>query len=387
MAKRDYYEVLGVSKNASEEDIKRAYRRLAIKFHPDKNPGNKEAEEKFKECAEAYEVLSNKEKRARYDQFGHEGLRGAGMHDYSRMNVEDISSMFEDIFGGFGGFGDVFGFGGGGGGRRGRSGKSGPMRGYDLETSVLLTLEEIDSGTEKTIEFTRQDICGECKGKGTEKGKDPTRCPACGGTGQVQKSGMGGFFQMVSTCQTCRGSGKVITDPCKNCKGTGKIPKKRVVQIKIPAGVHEGQGIRVANEGEPGSNGGPRGDLYCYVQLKKHPFLERNGNNIIAVVPISFCQAALGASIEVPSLHGMKSLKIPAGTQYGDIFRIKSQGLPDLRTGTRGDELVQVNIEIPKNLSSEQEEILRKYAEVDDIDVMPQRKNFFDKVKKYFSML
>lgn len=383
MAKRDYYEVLGVDKTAGEDELKRAYRRLAIKYHPDKNPGDKEAEEKFKECAEAYEVLSDKEKRARYDQFGHEGLRGAGMHDYSHMNVQDISSMFEEIFGGFGGgIGDMFGF---GGSRKQRASRSGPMRGYDLETSVLLTLEEIETGAEKTIEFTRQDNCADCKGKGTAKGKEPSKCPACGGSGQVSKNGMGGFFQMVSTCQTCRGAGKVITDPCQKCRGTGKIPKKRVITVKIPAGVHEGQGIRVANEGEPGSNGGPRGDLYCYVQIKKHPFLQRDGNSIVAAVPISFCQATLGATIEVPSLHGMKSLKIPAGTQHGDVFRIKGQGLPDIRTHSKGDELVQVFVEIPKKLSSEQEELLRKYAEKEDINVSPKRKSFLHKVKEYFN--
>ncbi len=385
MAKRDYYEVLGLEKNASEDDIKRAYRRFAIKYHPDKNPGDKEAEEKFKECAEAYEVLSDQAKRTRYDQYGHDGLRGSGMHDYSRMNVEDVSSMFEDIFGGFGGVGDLFGFGGGSSSGRKKGRKSGPMRGYDLETSVLLTLEEIAKGAEKTIEFTRQDICTDCSGSGCAKGKAPTNCPACGGSGQVAKSGMGGFFQMVSTCQTCRGTGKVITDPCKKCKGSGRIPKKRVVTIKVPAGVHEGQGIRVGNEGEPGSNNGPRGDLYCYVQIKNHPFLQRDGDNLIAVVPISFTQATLGAEIDVPSLTGMKSLKIPAGTQHGDVFRIKDQGLPDIRSGHRGDELVQVIIEIPKKLNSEQEKLLREFAKTEDTIIMPKKKNFFDKVKDYFN--
>lgn len=381
MAKRDYYEVLGVEKNASADQIKSAYRKLAIKYHPDKNPGDKEAETKFKECAEAYEVLSDSNKRARYDQFGHDGLRGAGMHDYSHMNVQDISDMFGDIFSGFG-IGDLFGF---GGSRRGSSRKSGPTRGYDLETSVLLTLEEVSKGSEKTIEFTRQDECSDCKGSGCQKGKAPTRCPACNGSGQVAKSGMGGFFQMVSTCERCRGAGKIITDPCQKCRGTGRIAKKRMVTIKVPAGVHEGQGIRVANEGEPGFNGGPRGDLYCYVQLKKHPFLERDGNNLIAVVPISFTQAALGAEIDVPSLSGMQKLKISAGTQHGDIFRIKGKGLPDIRTARVGDQLVQVVLEIPRRLTAHQEELLRKFAQTEDNDVMPKSKGFFDKLKEYFN--
>lgn len=382
--KRDYYEVLGVERNASADDIKRAYRRLAIKYHPDKNPDNKEAEAKFKECSEAYEVLSNPEKRKQYDQFGHEGLRGAGMHDFSRMNVEDISSMFSDIFGGFG-FGDLFGF-GGRGGRSGRGSRTrtGASRGYDLETTVELSLEDVAEGCEKTIEFTRQDICESCKGNGSTPGSQPQKCPSCQGSGQVAKAGLGGFFQMVSTCPQCRGTGQIITDPCKSCRGTGKVPKKRVVTIKVPAGVHEGQGIRVANEGEPGAHGGPRGDLYAYVRLKQHPFLERNGNNLVAIVPISFTQAALGASIQVPSLDGTRSLKIPPGSQYGDVFRIRGQGLPDLRTSTRGDQLVQIHIEIPKKLNSRQQELLREFAETEDRDVMPKVKGFFEKLKNYF---
>jgi molecular chaperone DnaJ len=376
MAKRDYYEVLGIDKKASSDDIKRAYRRLAIKYHPDKNPGDAEAEQKFKECTEAYEVLSNPEKRQRYDQFGHEGLKGSGMHDYSRMNVEDIFSMFnmDDIFGDF--------FGGRRGGGRRRS--SGPMRGYDLETTVELTLEEIAAGAEKTIEFTRQDTCPNCNGSGSAKGKPPGRCSTCNGTGQVQKTGLGGFFQMVSTCPTCKGRGTVITDPCKKCKGTGQVPKKRTISVKIPAGVHEGQGIRVSGEGEPGKNGGPRGDLYCYVRVKAHPFLMRDGNDLVATVPVTFTQAALGATIEVPSLEGSKQFKIPAGTQNGNVFRIKGQGLVDLRTKRKGDELIRVTVEIPRNLTAEQKKLLTAFAETEDKNVMPESKGFFDRLKEYF---
>lgn len=372
MAKRDYYEVLGIGKSASQDEIKKAYRRLALKYHPDKNPDNKEAEDKFKECSEAYEVLSNEDKRRTYDQFGHDGLRGSGMHDFSRMNADDISSIFGDIFG------DFFGFGGGGRSSR----RKGPQRGLDLETTVELTLQEVAKGTEKKIEFTRQDECDSCNGTGCAKGSQPSTCSTCGGSGQVARGG--GFFQMVSTCPACGGTGKVITNPCKKCKGTGRIPKKRTITVKIPAGVHEGQGIRVAGEGEPGKLGGPRGDLYCYVRLQAHPFLMRDNSNLIAVVPISFTQATLGGSIEVPSLEGTRQLKIPAGTQYGDVFRIKGQGLPDLRTGRIGDQLVRVTIEIPKRLSGEQEDLLRKFSDIENEDILPERTNFFEKLKNYF---
>ena len=371
--KRDYYEVLGVEKGASADDIKRAYRRQAIKFHPDKNPGDKEAEAKFKECAEAYEVLSDGDKRKQYDQFGHEGLRSSGVHDYSHMKVDDIFSMFgfEDMFG------DLFG-----GGRRRSTRPGGPTKGFDLETTVELSLEEVSNGTEKTIEFTRQDACTACNGSGAAQGTKPAKCPTCGGTGQVAQGG--GFFQMITTCPRCHGAGQVITDPCKTCRGSGKIPHKRVVTIKIPAGVHEGQGIRVAGEGEPGKFNGPRGDLYCYVRVKQHPFLQRDGNDLICVIPVSFTQAALGATIDVPSLSGKKQLKIVSGTQHGDVFRIRGQGLPDMRTGRSGDELIQVLIEIPKKLNSKQEQLLRDFAAMEDKTVMPQSTGFFEKLKKYF---
>ncbi len=374
MAKRDYYEVLGVNKGASADEIKRAYRRMAMKYHPDKNPDDKAAEEKFKECAEAYEVLSDAEKRKQYDQFGHEGLRGSGMHDFSRMNVDDIFSMF--------GFDDLFGGIFGGRGRRTAKPRTGPARGFDLETTVELTLGEIANGAEKTIEFTRQDSCTECGGSGAAKGSKPSRCPTCKGQGQVARSS--GFFQMVSECPQCRGSGDIITNPCKHCKGTGRIPKKRMVSIKIPPGVHEGQGIRVAGEGEPGRYGGPRGDLYCYVRIKQHDFLERNGNDLIAVVPITFTQATLGATIDVPSLEGKRELKVPPGTQYGSVFRIKGKGLPDIRTHRRGDQLVQVTIETPTKLNSAQEDLLREFAKTENKRVSPKAQGFFEKLKKSF---
>jgi len=379
MAKRDYYDVLGVDKKASTDDIKRAYRWLAIKYHPDKNPDNKEAEAKFKECAEAYEVLSDSNKRQRYDQFGHDGLRGAGVHDYSHMNVGDIGDIFGDMFGDV--FGDIFG------GRRSRrsSGRQGPSRGYDLETTVQLTLEEVAAGCEKTIEFTRQDTCSECSGSGVAKGKQPSKCTTCGGSGQVQRAGLGGFFQMVSTCPQCRGTGQIIKDPCKKCKGKGQVPKKRKLSVKIPAGVHEGQGIRVSGEGEPGRMGGPRGDLYCYVRVKAHPFLMRDGSNLVVTIPLSFTQMALGGMIDVPTLESTRQLKIPAGSQHGSIMRIRGQGLPDIRSGHKGDLLVQLVVEIPKKLSAEQEQLLRNYAKTEEVDVNSESKSFFEKIKNHFN--
>jgi molecular chaperone DnaJ len=375
MAKRDYYDVLGVGKGATADEIKRAYRRLAIKYHPDKNPGDKEAEAKFKECAEAYEVLSDEDKRKQYDQFGHEGLRSAGMHDFSRMNVEDIFSMFgfEDLFGGI--------FGGSRGGRRAAQHPD-SARGYDLETTMELSLKDIATGTEKTIEFTRQDACEECSGSGSAKGSSPVNCPACGGAGQVVRGG--GFFQMVSTCPQCKGSGRIIKNPCKKCRGSGRVPKKRTVSVKVPAGVHEGQAVRVAGEGEPGRGSGGRGDLYCYVRIKPHEFLQRDGNDLVTVVPVSFTQAALGTTIDVPSLDGTKGLKIPPGTQYGSVFRIKGQGLPDMHTHRTGDQLVQVIIETPTKLSSEQQELLKKFAEIESKNVSPKIANFFEKLKRHF---
>ena len=379
MAKRDYYEVLGVGKGTSADEIKRTYRRMAMKYHPDKNPGNKQAEAKFKEWAEAYEVLSDPEKRQRYDQFGHDGLRGMGVHDYSHMRWQDISSVFEDIFSGFGGnFGDFFGI-----SQRRSSGRTGPRKGFDLETTVELTLNEVAGGTEKTIEFTRQDICPECGGNGCAPGTGPTACPSCGGSGQVARGG--GLFQMISTCSQCRGTGKVITAICSRCRASGSVPKKRIVSVKIPASVHEGQGVRVSGEGEPGRNGGPRGDLYCYVRIKPHEFLQRDGSDLIAVVPISFTQAALGTTIDVPSLDGPKHLKIPAGTQYGSTFRIKGQGLPDMRTRRRGDQMVQVIVETPVKLNGRQKSLLTEFAESENKSVFPKSRDFFERLKKYFS--
>jgi molecular chaperone DnaJ len=373
--KRDYYEVLGVSRTASVEEIKRSYRRLAMKYHPDRNHQNKsEAEVAFKECAEAYEVLSDDEKRRRYDQFGHAGVGGG--HDFSHMDVGDIFSMFDDIFGG--GFGARPGGGGGRGGRR-------VSRGFDLETQVELTLQEVASGCEKTLEFEKQDVCETCKGSGAKPGSPPVVCVQCGGQGRIAQQGFGGMFRMVTTCPNCRGRGTVVRDHCPACRGSGRQMKQRVVTVKIPAGVHEGQAVRIAGEGEAGENGAPAGDLHCYIAIKPHPIFTRHHNDIVCQVPISFTQAALGASIEVPTLKGREQLEVAAGTQHGEVFKLKGKGLPDLRSYKNGDEIVQILIEIPRKLSERQKQLLREFATGEDGNVLPQRKSFVDKLKDVFS--
>ncbi|KPK75807.1 MAG: hypothetical protein AMJ79_09620 [Phycisphaerae bacterium SM23_30] len=370
--KQDYYEVLGVSRSAGADDIKRAYRRMALKHHPDKNPNDKEAEQKFKQCAEAYEVLSDPEKRQRYDRFGHEGLRGIGMHDFSRMGFDDIFSMFDDIFGG-----GIFG------GRRRRTRRA--SRGYDIETQVELTLKEVLTGVEKGVDFQRRDYCDQCSGSGSEPGHEPQKCAQCGGQGQVAQAGMGGLFRMVTTCPRCQGRGTFITHPCKKCRGNGRMMKSRTLSIKIPAGIRDGQAVRLTGEGEPGDNGGPRGDLYCYAKVQPHPFLLRNNDDLVIRVPISFSQAALGTTIEVPSLSGARELQIPPGTQHGMVLQIKGEGLPDIRSGKRGQLLVQILVEIPKKLSKDQKRLLHEFAQTEDKSVLPESKGFFEKLKTYFA--
>jgi len=368
--KRDYYEVLGVTKTCDVEEIKRSYRRLAMKYHPDRNQhdGKAEAEIRFKECSEAYEVLSDPPKRKKYDQFGHAGM--SGQHDFSHMDVGDIFSMFNDIFGGAAG-----------GGQRG-AGRRGPGRGFDLETQVELTLLEVAGGTEKTIEFERQDTCEICKGSGAKPGSSPVICVQCGGAGRVAQAGFGGMFRMVTTCPNCRGRGSVVRDQCTGCRGTGRQAKKRVVTVKIPAGVHEGQAIRLAGEGEAGEGGGPPGDLHCYITVKAHPMFIRQNNDLVCQVPISFTHAALGGKIEVPTLKGREELEIPSGTQHGEVFKLRGKGIPDLRSTRPGDELVQIIVEIPKKLTERQKTLLREFATLEDGSVMPQQKGFLDKLKQ-----
>ena len=377
--KRDYYEVLSVSRTADGEEIKRSYRKLAMKYHPDRAAGEgvdkAEAEIKFKECAEAYEVLSDPNRRQRYDQFGHAGMSGSGQHDFSHMDVTDIFSMFDEIFGGA---------------ARGRAGaaqarQAANRRGFDLETQVELTLSEVATGAEKTIEFEKQDLCETCKGSGAKAGTSPTVCVQCGGQGRVAQQGFGGMFRMVTTCPNCRGRGSVIRDHCNSCGGTGRQLKKRVVTVKIPAGVHEGQAVRIAGEGEPGENGQPAGDLHCYIAVRPHPVFSRHNNDIVCQVPISFTEAALGGQIEVPTLKGTEKLEIPHGTQHGEVFKLKAKGLPDIRTSRTGDEVVQIMIEIPRKLTDRQKTLLKEFAASEDEKVMPQRKGFLDKLKEVIS--
>ncbi|MCC6579543.1 MAG: molecular chaperone DnaJ [Phycisphaeraceae bacterium] len=371
---RDYYEILGVEKGASADDIKRAFRKLAMKHHPDRNPGDAEAEVKFKEASEAYEVLSDPDKRQAYDTYGHAGLRGRTGHDFSHMETGDIFSMFEDVFG------DLFG--GGGGGRR-RGGGRRAKRGYDLQTEVVLTLEEVASGTDKDVEFVRQDICPACHGTGGKPGTEPVTCITCAGAGQVQQTGLGGMFRMVTTCPACGGAGKSYAQKCPECRGSGRKPKKRLISVKIPAGIHEGQAIRVGGEGEPGDAGAPRGDLHVVIRIAQHPVFERDGDNLVMPLPISFTQAALGAVIKVPTLVGQEDLTLKHGTQFGELYRLRDKGLPNLRNGKRGDLIVMVKIEIPNRLTQEQRDLLTQYAKTEKFDVMPQSQSFWDRIKEY----
>lgn len=370
--KRDYYEILNLDRSANTDAIKRAYRKMAMKYHPDRNPDDHEAEEKFKEAAEAYEVLSNSDKRQRYDQFGHDGLRGTSGHDFSHMDAGDIFSMFDDIFGGM--------FGGGG---RGRGGGARARRGASLETVIDLELADVNNGVERDIEFTRLDHCPECGGTGGKPGTEPVSCVTCGGVGQVARSG--GIFQMVTACPACQGAGKSYSEKCGECTGSGRTPKSRLINVKIPPGIHDGQAVRIPGEGEPGDNGGPRGDLHVVVRVKQHKIFRRNDDDLILEMHISFTQASLGATVEVPTLDGSEELTIKPGTQHGTTFKLSGKGLPNLRSGRRGNIIVVAIIEIPKKLSSRQEELLREFADTEDHDVMPESRGFWDKIKEYIT--
>ena len=368
---RDYYEVLGVERDASVEVIRKAYKRCAMKFHPDRNPDDAEAEQKFKEAAEAFEVLNDSEKRQRYDRYGHDGLRGAGMHDFSGMGASDIFSMFEDLFG-------DLGLGGAFGGRRG-----GARRGYDLEAQVEIDLDDVVDGTTQTIDFTRKDLCKTCSGSGAKAGTTPAPCRMCGGHGQVAMRQ--GLFQMVRTCPDYQGAGHIITEKCEDCRGTGLRPLDREIEIKVPAGIHDGQVIRISGEGEPGTKGGPRGDLHVVVRVREHEIFTRDGDHLILPAHLSFSQAALGAKIEVPTLGGSVELSIPRGTQHGKTFVVRGAGLPNLRSGRKGDLIVQALIEIPTKLTEEQEGLLRNFAQTENHDVLPQSRGFLDKIKRYIA--
>jgi molecular chaperone DnaJ len=365
--KRDYYEVLGVHQNAHDQEIKSAYRRLAIKYHPDKNPNEKEAEEKFKEAAEAYSVLSDPDKRARYDRFGHSGMQG-GFTGFDPATFGD----FGDILGEFFGFGDIFGS------RR----RGGPERGADLRYDLKISFREAAFGLRSKVKIPRQDTCSSCEGRGTAKGKHPVMCQACHGTGQVRYQQ--GFFSISRTCSQCQGGGKIIRDPCETCRGRGRVQKEKVLEIKIPAGVDNGARLRIQNEGEAGTQGAPPGDLYVVIYVEEHPFFQRQGNNIYCQVPIAITQAVLGGEIYVPTLEGEEKLKIPAGTQTGSVFRLRNKGIVSLGERGHGDQFVAVNVVIPTKLTKEQRELFEDLARVSKDDELSQERNLFDKVKDIF---
>ncbi len=370
MSKRDYYEILEISKTATDTEIKAAYRKLAIKHHPDKNPDDHTAEEKFKEAAEAYSVLSDAQKRAAYDRFGHAAAgasAGAGGFNAGFNNIEDIFDMF--------GFGDIFG-----GGQRSGTTRTSAQRGADLRYDLEITLEEAALGKEQQLRIPRLEKCDECDGKGAEKGTQPEICTTCGGSGQTRYQQ--GFFSVMRTCPNCSGRGQIIKNPCKNCRGASRIEKEKTLEVKIPAGVETGSRLRINGEGEGGINGGPSGDLFIVLHVEEHEIFERQGANLYSAVPVSFAQAALGADIEVKTLDGEENLKIPAGTQTGTVFRLKTKGMPALGGRGKGDLFVAVTLITPKTLSKEQRKLLEQLAEIEDINF--QDESFMDKVRNIF---
>ena len=370
--KRDYYEVLGVSRDAGGDEIKKAYKKLALKYHPDRNQGDDEAVNKFKEAAEAYEVLGNDEKRARYNRFGHQGVQGsAGRGGGGFNDINDIFDVFGDLF-------DGFGMGGGrrrGGGRR-------PTQGDSLKTRLEIDLLEAAKGCEKVVEIRRKESCSTCAGSGAKPGSSADSCDYCGGHGQVVQSQ--GFFRVQTTCPACKGEGKVIRDKCSDCSGAGKIPESVKLDVKVPAGVDTGMTLRLSDEGEAGTLGGPRGDLYVEIVVREHNLFDRDGPDLICEVPISYTQAVLGADIEIPCLEGKTQHHIYAGTQPGEIIRIRGGGMPDPRGGRSGDLLLRVILEVPKKIDAEQESVLRELAELEHAAVSPHRSSFFDKLKEWF---
>ncbi|MFZ2290448.1 MAG: molecular chaperone DnaJ [Halopseudomonas yangmingensis] len=374
MAKRDYYEVLGVERGASEAELKKAYRRLAMKFHPDRNPDDKEAEEKFKEANEAYEVLTDAQKRAAYDQYGHAGVdpnMGGGAGGFGG------GANFSDIFGDV--FGDIFG------GAAGGRGRSSAQRGSDLRYTLELDLEEAVRGSSQTIRVPTLVECKTCSGSGAKKGTSPVTCTTCGGHGQVRMQQ--GFFSVQQTCPRCHGSGKMITDPCGDCRGHGRVEEQKTLSVKIPAGVDTGDRIRLAGEGEAGVNGGPAGDLYVVVSVREHKIFQRDGKNLYCEVPISFTDAALGGELEVPTLDGRVKLKIPEGAQTGKLFRLRGKGVTPVRGGAPGDLLCRVVVETPVNLTKRQRELLeelRGTLEAEGSNQSPRAKSWFEGVKNFF---
>ncbi|HBO83408.1 MAG: molecular chaperone DnaJ [Deltaproteobacteria bacterium GWC2_42_11] len=368
MNKRDYYEILGVNRNAADEDIKKAFRRLAHKCHPDKNPGDKEAEERFKEINQAYEVLKDEEKRANYDRFGFAGT-GGGYRDVSDFG---FGVDFQDIFGDV--FGDFFG--------AGRYKKARGQRGTDLRYDLEITFEEAAFGVDKKVKIPKTAKCSACDGSGAKPGTNAVTCPTCGGRGQMRYQQ--GFFSISKPCHTCKGEGRVIKDPCSECGGSGRVRINQTLSVKVPAGVETGTRLRLSGEGEAGFHGGESGDLYVVINVKPHPIFARQNDDIIFNVPVSFTHAALGADIDVPSLDGKIKLKIPAGTQSGKAFRLKGKGIASLHTGRRGDMNVIINVEVPAKLNQRQKELLEEFARISGEDATPMSKSFFEKVKEMF---
>lgn len=364
-SKRDYYEVLGVRREADDEEIKKAYRKLAFDYHPDRNVGDPEAEQKFKEAAEAYEILRDPEKRRRYDRYGHAGLEGLNV-----PNFQDAQSVF-DLFGDI--FGDIFG------GRR----RHGPQAGRDIEVELEVDLVVAYRGASRAITIPRHENCSECSGNGCRRGTQPGICRRCGGHGVVIQSQ--GFFRVQQTCRGCGGRGSVITDPCPACQGRGRVVAQRTLEITIPPGVDTGTRIRLSGEGEAGQTGAPRGDLFCHIRVREHPIFQRDGVHLVCQVPITFSQAALGGDIEVPTLDGPLTHMLKRGLQSGEVVRIPGKGMPNLRGGHKGDLLVQVLVETPRTLTKRQEELLRELAELDQKHVSPQRRSFLDKLKEFFT--
>ncbi len=380
MSKRDYYEVLGVSKTASDDEIKKSYRKLALKYHPDRNPDNKEAEEKFKEAAEAYEVLSNPEKKKIYDQYGHEGINssfGSGGFQWSDFShYSDFEDILGGIFGGGGGiFGDLFG-----GGAR-RSGRR-VVRGSDLRADIDISFMESAKGVNKEIKLRKHVTCKTCKGEGVANLSDKVTCDRCGGAGSVRMSQ--GFFSINRSCDACGGTGKIIKNPCKDCKGSGRVLKEKKLSVKIPAGIEHGSRLKISGEGEDGLYGGPPGSLYIVIHVKKHPFFTRNANDVWCDVPISFPKATLGGEVEVPTLDAKVKLKIPPGTQNGKVFRLRGKGFPDLHGYGKGDLNLRIIVEVPTRLTDKQKELLAQFAEISGENVYPMINSFFKKAKNFF---
>ena len=371
MSKRDYYEVLGVTRTASDQEIKSAYRRLAVKYHPDKNPNDASAEEKFKEAAEAYSVLQDSEQRRRYDRFGHAGVSaGAGAGSWGAPGFGGIEDILGDLFG----FGDVFG------GSRSGSRRSTAQRGADLRYDLEITLEEAANGMTAQLRIPRLEGCEACKGSGAAPGTQAESCQTCGGTGQVRYQQ--GFFSVARTCGACRGAGQVIKTPCKECKGAGRVQKEKQMEVKIPAGVETGSRLRVQSEGEAGTQGGPAGDLYVVIHVAEHEEFERQGSNLYEAVPITFAQAALGADIMVKTLDGEEKVKVPMGTQTGTVFRLKGKGMPQLGGRGKGDLFVSVSVVTPTSLTREQRRLLEQLSEVENKDL--ESKGLVDKVRDIF---